>query len=261
MKTTALALAAGLLCVLGCDGQAAPYDDTGMDTADETSKADDGTKPLGTYRGEAEIGGQPYVLLLKSDTTYYLQGFDRWIEEAPGDPWELRGQYKFTKDGPRRYIRFLSSDGEEVLARYAYELSEGALSLRPVGESFWTVLLQAPTDQAWCDVAGDCQVQSLPQPRCLGAWTCESNACRFDCGVEPGTCGGFLGNTCAEGYFCDYTREAQCGWADQTGTCKQLANYCAAVYEPVCGCDGKTHSNACVAHRNGVAVQADGQCP
>jgi hypothetical protein len=260
MRTTALALVAAWLCAFGCDGQSAVYDDTGMDVADEATKADGVTKPIGTYRAESEIGGQPFVVLLKTDSTYYLQGFDRWLEEAPGDPWEIRGQYKFTKDGTRRYIRFLSSDGEEIVDRYAYELHDGELSLRRVGESVWTLLQQATTDTAWCDVPDDCKVQNLPQPRCLGAWTCESNACLFDCSVEPGTCGGPLGDTCAEGYFCDYSREAQCGGADATGTCQQRASYCATVYQPVCGCDGRTYSNACVAHRHGVAVRRDGQC-
>lgn len=116
----------------------------------------------------------------------------------------------------------------------------------------------------------DCPADAAPVCGCDGRTY--HNACRaLQAGVSVasvGVCpdaGAFCGSRgdqryCAAGEYCHHDLGESCGWADAPGSCRRPPEFCLAVYEPVCGCDGRTYSNACRANAAGVSVQHEGPC-
>jgi hypothetical protein len=51
-----------------------------------------------------------------------------------------------------------------------------------------------------------------------------------------------------------------CDSVDVVGTCEEMPFVCPEVYEPVCGCDGETYSNACFAQQQGAQISYEGEC-
>ena len=50
------------------------------------------------------------------------------------------------------------------------------------------------------------------------------------------------------------------GACDSAGACQERPEVCLAVWDPVCGCDGRTYSNWCYAARAGENVEYYGEC-
>ncbi|KAL9185022.1 hypothetical protein ACHAXT_002799 [Thalassiosira profunda] len=69
------------------------------------------------------------------------------------------------------------------------------------------------------------------------------------------------GNPCTGGEFCLLdTGVCNNKSGIHVGTCEATPEECIEIFQPVCGCDGKTHSNSCKAHAQGVSISRPGQC-
>jgi hypothetical protein len=78
-------------------------------------------------------------------------------------------------------------------------------------------------------------------------------------GTCEGVCGGIAGIPCPDGQFCELPA-GMCHAADLQGRCVQTGGYCPQVYDPVCGCDGKTYPNDCERQQAGAQKSHDGPC-
>ncbi len=88
---------------------------------------------------------------------------------------------------------------------YAYTLNGTTLTLAQSGR----IVARLRRATSYCSDADQCAEQGLITPRCVGYFSCETNACRYRCGQPPRpTCASTL---CAAGTICQETPEgAQC---------------------------------------------------
>jgi hypothetical protein len=80
--------------------------------------------------------------------------------------------------------------------------------------------------------------------------------------VEPdlAVCGGPQGVACGAGEYCSFPPTGFCGAAGQTGVCMPRPQACIMEYNPVCGCDVRTYSSACLAAADGTSIAYRTEC-
>jgi hypothetical protein len=107
--------------------------------------------------------------------------------------------------------------------------------------------------QVACECAGpDCGQGFASEAECMEHYG------RCTDSIKP--CGGFLGDTCAEDEYCAYVPGPACGITDGGAVCAPIPDACDANFDPVCGCDGETHGNACEAAMARTGVISFGAC-
>jgi hypothetical protein len=79
-------------------------------------------------------------------------------------------------------------------------------------------------------------------------------------GYTGGICSGFAGFVCHNP--ADYCRmpTGQCRMPDAAGVCAPRPQVCTRIYQPVCGCDGRTYGNSCEAESAGTSPLHAGAC-
>jgi hypothetical protein len=109
-------------------------------------------------------------------------------------------------------------------------------------------------------VAGD-----LLTPTCLEGEVCGPEIVASELYLrvvrrEGMACGSRAGDECNAGQFCSYEPRDMCGATDAPGRCMYKPQVCIQILKPVCGRDGRTYSNACVAAAAGTSVSSEGPC-
>jgi hypothetical protein len=145
-----------------------------------------------------------------------------------------------------------------------------------------------------CQSNADCVGSTYcakPEGQCAGQGVCQDKGVGSPCpmvyqpvcgcdGVEYGNacaaqqagaavqsaapCGGTGPGPCAIGDATGCGPDAYCaaplGLCSGTGQCAPKPKLCNKMLQPVCGCNGVTYSNACLAANAGVVVAQDGSC-
>jgi hypothetical protein len=92
-----------------------------------------------------------------------------------------------------------------------------------------------------------------------GVWKSSADCSATLCQDEGEVCGGFAGIPCEDpNDFCLLNMGECC--CDFQGVCTPIPDACPLNFDPVCGCDGVTYTNACFAHAAGVSVDFAGSC-
>lgn len=126
-----------------------------------------------------------------------------------------------------------------------------------------------PIGACFADATGGCR-NARPQCPRGGQDVCGCDGMTYnnECEAEQagvvvahrGACEGDCSDNqdCGPGEYCACPVAGECSQAG--GTCAPTPDFCPLVFDPVCGCDGRTYSNSCFAAMAGTCVDHAGEC-
>lgn len=216
-------------CGAGTDlaDSANPSDFDAVDTAE--ARATSWERLVGAWEPTGAAQYAHLVFLRTADGTAHRYFGQRVVTcvRAPCNPVREDGNY--TAGSSTLTLR--SGDATQ---RLRYTLVREVLTIT----SGTTVLGRYHRATSYCAAAADCTDQGLAQPRCIGAYSCEANACVYHCATGP-SCSAVR---CASGTHCEMVGGA--------AVCLANVDPCATVR-----CASGTH---CVASGTTASCVADG---
>ncbi len=117
---------------------------------------------------------------------------------------------------------------------------------------------------AACTVSEDCtdetEVFCISEVGCVECRTNEDCPSAMPICDEHHSCAQSACGACDEGTFCLHAVPGECGRYSELSSCTLKPEVCSTDWKPVCGCDGETYGNSCLAHQAGMSVRSDGAC-
>lgn len=232
MKTSMWGVCAMVLgaALAGCSDPGDPAADDGDYGAADTqeSRAASWERLVGTWvaDGAGLYGDLVFTNTAEGSGHHYFGTRVVTCVRAPCPP--VREDGSFTSGSSSLVLR--PADG---ILRLTYTLSGDSLTLRASDR----VVARFHRGEGFCGASADCYDQGLASPRCIGSWTCASNACAYRCG-RPDPCASLR---CAAGTHCTAPADAPMCVADDPGpTCRTLT--CASGYH----CETTNGRSRCV---------------
>lgn len=238
IKWAALALAMGAWA-MGCsdvtdDGSGDTSDYDNLDT--QETRAASWERLVGTWVAD---GAGLYAQIVFTNTAegsghHYFGSRVVTCVRAPCPP--VREDGSFVSGSSNLTLR----SGSATL-RLTYTLSGDNLTFR----SGTRVVSRFHRGEGYCYQSADCYDQGLFSPRCIGSWTCASNACAYRCG-RPDPC---ASTRCPTGQHCTAPADAPMCVPDDAGpTCLTLT--CASGYH----CETSAGRGRCVVNADPCAT-------